>query len=123
MIDVGAEGQSSPITTNVLEFGTKSEKLRALQAFFGIPQTGEFDDATHEAIRGFQQGMNLEVTGNMNLETFRALGLMASGATGLTWFDWALIYAFEYKWWVIGAGIGVAGGVGYWLYRRSRRKR
>ena len=122
MIDVGTEMPEAP-SSNVLEFGTKSEKLKALQAFFGIAQTGEFDDATHAAIRDFQIGMGLEQTGTMNLETFKAIKQMAGSASDLTWWDWAIIYAFEYKWWVIGAGVGIAGGVGYWIWKRNKKRR
>lgn len=110
--------------SNVQEMGEQESQIAKMQAIIGVPQTGRYDEATFNALKLWQTSMGLKVTGYPNTETIAALKKMGGEAMAdLTWWDWAIIYAFEYRWWVIGAGVGVLGGVGYWLWRRGKKRK
>jgi len=108
---------------NIEEMGAQASQIAQMQAIIGAPKTGTFDEATFNALKTFQQNMGLKVTGYPNDETLAALKQMGGGALAdLTWWDWAIIYAFEYKWWVLGLGAAAVGGLGYWLWKRSKKR-
>lgn len=109
---------------NVEEMSPEASKIAQMQELIGAPKTGRFDEATFNALKQWQANMGLQVTGYPNEATIAALKKMGGEAMGdLTWWDWAIIYLFEYKWVAIGIGIGAIGGIGYWLWRRSKKRR
>lgn len=108
---------------NIEEMGAQASQIAQMQSIIGAPRTGTYDEATFNALKTWQAAMQLKVTGYPNEETLAALKQMGGGNMGdLTWWDWAIIYAFEYKWYVLGAGALALGGIGYWLWQRSKRR-
>lgn len=108
---------------NIDEMGAQASQIAQMQAAIGAPQTGRYDKATYEALKSFQTASGLEATGYPNEETIAALKKFGAALGDLTWWDWAIIYAFEYKWPLIGLGIGVAGALGFWFWQRSKKRR
>jgi hypothetical protein len=107
---------------NIDEMGGQASQIKQMQNIIGVPQTGLFDAATSEALKTFQSDRGMAATGYPNDETIAALKQLGAGFGDLTWWDWAIIYAFEYKWWVLGAGAVALGGLGYWIWKKKRAK-
>lgn len=64
----------------------KQEKtVTSVQAVLGVPPSGKMDDATHAALKEFQQAKGLEPTGQLDKATLAKLGMVgpnpAVGAT------------------------------------------
>jgi peptidoglycan hydrolase-like protein with peptidoglycan-binding domain len=115
-------GTETVADANVEELSPQASQLKQLQAAIGVPQTGVYDKATFDGLKVFQASSGLEASGYPNEETIAALKRFGAALGDLTWWDWTLIYLFEYKWAFIGVGIGVIGGIGYWLIQRKKRK-
>jgi hypothetical protein len=96
-----------------------SAKLRQLQAFLGVEQTGAPNDATRDALKQFQWSHNLPETGALDAETVKALLQAGADLAGLTAWDRWRTYWWAYKWWIIGGAAVIGGGV---LVYRSRKK-
>lgn len=121
--DAGGGGEATPYALP----GGVGAKIRQMQQCLGVPQTGNFDDATKTALTALQQAGKLEPTGLPDADTVKLLQRQCGGAmSALSWWDWTVIYAVEYRWWLLGgaavfAGVGV--GVGYSIYRKRRNRR
>ncbi|HSE09487.1 MAG TPA: peptidoglycan-binding protein [Nocardioidaceae bacterium] len=84
--------ESSPVPKPepqpLLERGDQGVKVRALQhrlfqiAWYAPPMTGDFDQATVKAVRGFQRKRGFEVTGEVNRRTWQRLVRMTRRPTG-----------------------------------------
>lgn len=59
----------------VLSFGSQGRLVSQVQEALGIPATGYYGRVTESAVRDFQSVNGLRVTGTVNTETRRALGL------------------------------------------------
>jgi len=104
---------------SAVEQATQTDRIKLLQQYLGVEPTGYPDDATHEALKAWQASLGLEATGNLDQATIAAIKSQLS--ITLSWWDWVVIYAFEYKWWLIGGAAFVVGG-GYWLWRRKKKR-
>jgi len=103
-----------------VDMSEQQSKLRQLQAFLNVPQTGSPDDVTRDALKQFQWSKGLPQTGALDAETLRFLGEANADLASITKWDVLRTYWWAYKWWVLGgAAVLVGGGL---LIRRARRK-
>ena len=105
---------------STVEQGSSTDKLKALQRYLGVEATGIPDDATHKALKAWQASLGLAATGNLDQATIAAI--KTSLSITLSWWDWVVIWAFENKWLILGAGVVAVGGIGYWIWKRKKRR-
>jgi hypothetical protein len=117
------DGEEETGEGSTVDMSALQSKLRQLQAFLGVEQTGSADDATREALKSFQWARGLEQTGTLNAETLKALAEANSELASITTLDVVRSYWWVYKWWIIGGAAVVVGGGLLWRSKKKRGKR
>lgn len=94
-----------------------------LQQLLAVPQTGEYDDATREAVKLVQQAYSLPPTGLMDAQTKAVLEQIGADLSSMDWKFFAWMWVLQYKWGlIVGGAAVVVGGVLFWNQRKGQRR-
>ncbi|WP_422036528.1 N-acetylmuramidase domain-containing protein [Reyranella sp.] len=74
-VDVYAGEEGATLAPRVLRLGDQGGDVAAMQAALGLAASGDFDQATREAVEALQESLGLLVDGVVGMMTRRALGL------------------------------------------------
>lgn len=123
---LGQLGQDEPDESEAaseapVDMSALQAKIRQMQAFLSVPQTGELDDTTRANLKSFQWARGLEETGFPDAATIKELQAVVAELQSLTTWERARLYVYAHKWWFVGgAAVLVGGGL---LIRSARRRR